>query len=239
MQSHIEVSHKGTYTTGAIRLRQQQMGTGAAAQRWRKAYCQRFFTNGGKSSYFEVGGTAGISLFPEQTEKEQTEKGPAGYRKVVAYARAELQTDVRGDIIAVEEHAESEPNPLLEWAGWDRYLKGFEWADLVAMTERPDPAEEPAEEVALGIWTAMEEVAHTYHQRDGPRRGGVDAATGARIRHGETRFYALQAMSDHGNVVKYVRSWQNLMMFFARTQGWDAWQQRQRERLRQFNITSR
>src|SRR6202030_2012443 len=106
----------------------------------------------------------GMLPSPDQTEKEQTEKGPAGYRKVVAYARAELQTDVRGDIMAVEEHAESEPNPLLEWAGWDRYLKGFEWADLVAMTERPDPAEEPAEEVALGIWTAMEEVAHITNE---------------------------------------------------------------------------
>jgi hypothetical protein len=32
-----------------------------------------------------------------------------------------------------------------------------------------------------------------------------------RIRHGETRFFALQAIPDHGNVVKYVRSWQSLM----------------------------
>jgi hypothetical protein len=28
------------------------------------------------------------------------------------------------------------------------------------------------------------------------------------------------------------------MLFFARTQGWDAWQRRQRERLRQLNLTS-
>jgi hypothetical protein len=99
------------------------------------------------------------------------------------------------------------------------------------MTERPDPGEE----VASGIWTAMEEMAHIANET-------VAESTrlqATRIRHGETRFFALQAIPDHRNVVKYVRSWQSVMMFFARTQGWEAWQRRQRERLGQLNLTSR
>jgi hypothetical protein len=84
----------------------------------------------------------------------------------------------------------------------------------------------------------MEEMAHIANEtvRNAAESTRLQAT---RIRHGETRFFALQAIPDHRNVVKYVRSWQSVMMFFARTQGWEAWQRRQREWLGQLNLTSR
>jgi hypothetical protein len=37
-----------------------------------------------------------------------------------------------------EQHSDLEVFRRVRWAGWDTYLKGYEWADLLTMTERPD-----------------------------------------------------------------------------------------------------
>jgi hypothetical protein len=60
-----------------------------------------------------------------------------------------------------------------------------------------------------------------------------------RIRQTEQRVYALQAISDRRNVTKYARSWQAVMMFFARTQQWKSWWRYHTERLRRRNLTCR
>src|SRR6267378_2021473 len=69
LRSHHKVAHRqARQLTAATRLRQQQQGIGADMRRWRDTFCQRFFTNGAKSSYFEVRyvprGTAGRPLTP-------------------------------------------------------------------------------------------------------------------------------------------------------------------------------
>ncbi|KAN0068690.1 hypothetical protein V8E54_013414 [Elaphomyces granulatus] len=112
----------------------------------------------------------------------------------------------------VRERGNDEPNPLLQWAEWDKYLQGCEWADLLALTERPNPAEEP---VASAIWTAMEEVA--YISNETVRQAAFATRLQAtRIRETEQRDFALQAIPDKRNVIKYVRPWQGIMMFFVR-----------------------
>jgi Orsellinic acid/F9775 biosynthesis cluster protein D len=223
----------------ATRLRQRQQAIVADMPRWRDTFCQRFFTRGAKSSYFEVRhvsrGTAGRPPTPDQATKEaRTDDGRDTFGQLMAHATTQYETTIRDIRAVVGERGTDEPNPLLQWAEWDKYLQGCGWADLLALTERPDAIEEP---VASAIWTAMEEVA--YITNETVRQAAFATRLQAtRIREGEHRIFALQAIPDRLNVVKYVRPWQGIMMFFVRTQQWGHWQRWQTEKLRRMNLTS-
>jgi hypothetical protein len=82
----------------------------------------------------------------------------------------------------------------------------------------------------------MEEVCNIANET--VRGAAVETRLQAtRIRAGEQRVFALQAIPEQRNVVKYARSWQGVMMFFARTQQWGRWRRYQTERLRRLNLT--
>jgi hypothetical protein len=137
----------------------------------------------------------------------------------MAHAAAGYETTLRDSRAVVGGRGNDEPNSLLQWTGWDKYLKGYEWADLLALTERPDPIEEP---IASAVWPVTEELANIANET--VRGAAVETRLQAtRIRQTEQRVYALQAISDRRNVTKYARSWQAVMMFFARTQQWKSW----------------
>jgi orsellinic acid/F9775 biosynthesis protein OrsD len=230
MESHIKVAHRPEEqptTATRLRQRQQQQATGADTRRWRDTFCQRFFTNGKKSSYFAVqNGT-----IPNRSAR--TDAKPEDFGEFMAHAATGFQTRVRDAI--VEGRGHDEPDSLLQWTGWDKYLKGYEWADLLALTERPDPVKEP---MASAIWTATEEMTNIANET--VRRAAIETRLQAtRIREGEHRVIPLQAIPDPRNVIKYARSWQAVMMFFARTQEWRSWRRYQKERLRRLNLTVR
>ncbi|KAN0066828.1 hypothetical protein V8E54_015117 [Elaphomyces granulatus] len=220
MLSHIKVAHRpAERSTTATRLRQRQQAIGADTRRWRDTYCQRFFTNGAKSSYFAVRSVPRGTVDPFGQLMAHT---AAGYEKTLRDSRA-----------AVGGRGSDEPNPLLQWTGWDKYLEGYEWADLLALTERPDPVEEP---IASAIWTVIEEVCHIANET--VRAAAVETRLQAtRIRPGKQRVFALQAIPDQRNVVKYARSWQGVMVFFARTRQWGRWRRYQTERLQRLHLT--
>jgi hypothetical protein len=234
IQSHIKAAHRQErQPTTATRLRQRQQAIGGAdTPRWRDAYCQRFLTNGAKSSYFEVKnvrrGTAGRPPTPERP------KATDRFDHLAAHLDTRYEKTTTVDIGGVvRERGNDEPNPLLQWAEWDKYLQGCEWADLLALIERPKPAEEP---VASAIWTAMEEVA--YISNETVRQAAFATRLQAtRIRETEQRVFPLQAIKDKRNVIKYVRPWQGIMMFFVRTRQWGLWRRCQVERHRPMNIT--
>jgi hypothetical protein len=150
------------------------IGADTRRWRWRDTFCQRFFTNQAKSSYFEVRnariGTAGRPPTPERPAKNaRTDDGVDRFGQLMAHAATQYETTLR-DIRAVAgERGNDEPNPLLQWAGWDK----CEWADLLALTKRPDPTEEP---VTLAIWTDGR--GRLYSERDGPPGGLRDPHTG-------------------------------------------------------------
>jgi len=172
MRTHIKVAHRlEQQSTTATRLRQRQQAIGADTRRWRETFCQRFFTNGRKSSYFEVRnvrrGTAGRPPTPEPTipyrpaKRARTDAGPDPFGQLMAHAATGYETTLRDSRAVVGGRGNDEPNPLLQWTEWDKYLRGYEWADLLALTERPDPIAEP---IALDIWTVMEEVANIANE---------------------------------------------------------------------------
>ena len=70
--------------------------------------------------------------------------------------------DKGDDWPAKEDEAKQDDKP-------GKYLKGYEWADLLTLTERPDPIEEP---IASAVWTATEEVANIANET--VRRAAVE-----------------------------------------------------------------
>ncbi|KAN0067328.1 hypothetical protein V8E54_014591 [Elaphomyces granulatus] len=86
MRSHIKAAIQ--HSTTATRLRQRQQAIEADTRRWR-TFCQRFFTNGAKSSCFEVHNvdreTAGRPPTPEPTTTvRQRELGPTPAQTLLA-----------------------------------------------------------------------------------------------------------------------------------------------------------
>ncbi|KAN0066933.1 Protein of unknown function (DUF3505) domain containing protein [Elaphomyces granulatus] len=181
MLSHIKVAHRpAEQSTTATRLRQKQQAIGADTRRWRDTSCQRFFTNGATSSYFAVRsvprGTVGRPPTPEPTtphhpaKRARTDAGLDPFGRLMAHAAAGYETTLRDS--------------------------RYEWADLLALTERPDPIEEP---IASAVWTVTEELANIANET--VRGAAVETRLQAtRIRQTEQRVYALQAISDRRNV---------------------------------------
>ncbi|KAN0069644.1 hypothetical protein V8E54_011950, partial [Elaphomyces granulatus] len=148
MRSHIKVAHRPAQQSNtATRLRRRQQTIGADTRQWRDAFCQRFFTNGAKSSHFEVRhvgrGTAGRPPTPEPTmpdrpaKRARTDAGPDPFRQLMAHAAAGYETTLRDSRAAVGGRGNDEPNPLLQWTGWDKYLRGYEWVGLEAWMAHP------------------------------------------------------------------------------------------------------
>ena len=131
-------------------------------------------------------------------KRARTDAGPDPFGQLMAHAAAGYETTLRDSRAAVGGRGNDEPNALLQWTGWDKYLRGYEWADLLALTERPDPVEEP---IASAIWTAMEEVCNIANET--VRGAAVETRLQAtRMRVGEQRVFALQAIPEQRNVVR-------------------------------------
>jgi len=132
MRSHIKAAIQ--HSTTATRLRQRQQAIEADTRRWR-TFCQRFFTNGAKSSCFEVHNvdreTAGRPPTPEPTiyrpaKRARTDAGPDPFSQLMAHATAGYETTLRDSLAVVGGRGNDKPNPLLQWTGWDKYLRVYE-----------------------------------------------------------------------------------------------------------------
>lgn len=119
-------------------------------------------------------------------------------------------------------------NPWLERTQWLPYLVGMERPDLLACVEEPitdpDPRkEEEAEPVEAAIWAAMDGLARFSQASVIDRIGVFVRLEAIRTEKHQTRFQPLQPYMDKDAIVKHVRPWQQMMMFFARTQKEHTW----------------
>jgi RecQ family ATP-dependent DNA helicase len=128
----------------------------------------------------------------------------------------------------IQDGERDEVNPWLERTQWLPYLVGMERSELMAciaepVTE-PDPRQEQqAEPVEAAIWVAMGELAR-FSQASVIHRIGVFVRLEAiRTEKHQTRFQPLQPYMDEKSIVEHVRPWQQILMFFARTQREHAW----------------
>ncbi|KAJ4398868.1 hypothetical protein N0V91_009870 [Didymella pomorum] len=185
-------------------------------------HCQRLMVQGQGSQYFEVHqpGDDGPEPVPIDGDAAWAQVG-----EQMAKAWASVETRAQNTIQAGET---DEVNPWLERTQWLPYLVGMERPELMACIEEPvaepDPRQEQqAEPVEAAMWAAMEGLAR-FSQASVIHRIGVFVRLEAiRTEKHQTRFRPLQPYMDEKSIVEHVRPWQQILMFFARTQREHAW----------------
>ncbi|KAG9382309.1 DUF3505 domain containing protein [Pyrenophora tritici-repentis] len=103
----------------------------------------------------------------------------------------------------IQEGERDEVNPWLERTQWLPYLVGMERPDLLAQASIID---------RIGVFIRLEAIRTEMHQ---------------------TRFQPLQPYMDKNAIVKHTRPWQQMLMFFARTQKEHGWSPKYRFTRRQ------
>lgn len=187
---------------------------------YKQVYCQRFFSSRHGSQYFEV----------QLPIEGQQNPEPVPIDSEVAWAQVGRQmADVWENIkkratTTIENGEKDEVNPWLQRTGWLPYLIGLERPDLLASIEEPgvDPAKDE-EPVEAAIWNAIEKLAQ-YSQDSVIERVGVFVRLEAiRTEHHQTRYQPLQPYMDEKAIIKHAQRWQQIVMFFARTQREHKW----------------
>ncbi|KAE8852437.1 hypothetical protein PTNB73_10604 [Pyrenophora teres f. teres] len=128
----------------------------------------------------------------------------------------------------IQEGERDEVNPWLERTQWLPYLVGMERPDLLACIEEPvaEPdarQEQQAEPVEAAIWAAMDGLARFSQASIIDRIGVFIRLEAIRTEMHQTRFQPLQPYMDKDAIVKHTRPWQQMLMFFARTQKEHGW----------------
>ena len=191
----------------------------------KRIHCQRLLVQGPESQYFEV-------HQPDDSGPDVVPDGDAAWAQVgeqMAKAWANIETRAQNTI---QEGERDEVNPWLERTQWLPYLVGMERPELMACIEEPvaelDPRgrhgdEQRAEPVEAAMWAAMDGLAR-FSQASVIHRIGVFVRLEAiRTEKHQTRFQPLQPYVDQKSIGDHIRPWQQMLMFFARTQREHAW----------------
>ena len=201
----------------------------------RRVHCQRLLIQGLGSQYFEVQppNDDDPGVVPIDGEAALARVGEAMAK---AWERVEKRA-----ISTIQAGERDEVNPWVERTQWLPYLVGIERADLMACVEEPVAEPDPrgdtvAEPVEAAIWAAMAGLTR-FSQASVIERVGIFVRLEAiRTEKHQTRYQPLQPYMDKEAIVKHTRPWQQVLMFFARTQKEHAWKsprywfrQRQRE----------
>ena len=190
----------------------------------KRVHCQRLFIQGLGSQYFEV---QPPSQDQEGPSTVPVDGGTAWARVGKQMARAWENVEKRANK-TIQEGERDEVNPWVERTQWLPYLVGMERADLMACIEEPVAEPDPrrdneAEPVEAAIWAAMGGLTR-FSQASVIKRVGVFVRLEAiRTEKHQTRFQPLQPYMDKEAIVKHTRPWQQVLMFFARTQKEHVW----------------
>ena len=201
---------------------QQEAIDDCVKQYSKKVHCQRLLAQGHGKQYFEVHqpGDGGPGVVPVDGNAAWAQVG-----EQIAKAWANVEMRAQSTIQAGER---DEVNPWLERTQWLPYLVGMERAELLGCVEEPmaepDPRQEQqAEPVEAAMWEAMDGLAR-FSQTSVTRRIGVFVRLEAiRTEKHQTRYQPLQPYMDEQSIVKHVRPWQQIVIFFARTQRDHTW----------------
>ncbi|EED11512.1 conserved hypothetical protein [Talaromyces stipitatus ATCC 10500] len=202
--------------------------------------CQRLFPRKMGSQYFAIidnhdstDEADSPSLSNAATFWEQANAKFAEFEKKLAEKIAQGHVD--------------EANPWLRRTGWLLYLKPFTFHKLQALIEAPEPPSEDENQsaaipdtetaekrTAWAVWSAMGEVGR-LSQLSVLHMGVFVRMEAIRSERNQTRYQPLEAYQDANAVTDRVRPWQQILMFFWRTQQ----QSESQERQSQYRFTRR
>jgi len=122
----------------------------------------------------------------------------------------------------IEPGERDEANPWLRRTQWAVYLSGLDPQQLVNCVQRPSEADTDDDRAAAAIWDSMEAVAR-ISQKVCSRAGHTIRIEAVRTEREQTPHTPLQAYMDEENIVRHTIPWQQVLMFFVRTQTHHDW----------------
>ena len=230
MQLHWQTKHQFSVWTqrrrpqgSEIEARQQAIDASL-----RRIVCQRMFPRGFGSHYIHV-----------RKPGPDYEPAPPPPRSDVVHAATQhleqLYQDAQTGPTMVQAGPLDEANSWLRRTEWPRYLKGafpnqipiwiarlnhfvdINTGKLLECVQAPKEDAQGPEGAARAIWEAMEGVAR-ISQRITKQTGQMIRAEAARLEKDEIPHKPLLAYMDEEQIQRHVEPWQQILMFFARTQ---------------------
>lgn len=194
----------------------------------RKIHCQRMFVQGEHSQFFEVRQAEAAS---SEQARPRTKFGAMQriWERSIEYVEARERE--KKDTIAAG--GITETTPWIRRTGWDRYLKGCSRNDLLASVAEPEAFDEREDYVDVNaedlqpcvdamVWKVMGEVA-AASQRTVRRSGVMLRMEAVRSEKDQQRFQPLQPYQAEDSIQKHCRPWQQMLLFFVRTQRGHEW----------------
>ena len=181
-----------------------------------KVSCQRAFTQGTGSHYIHV-------QHPSLDNTVNVEVDDTPRPLMVDQLVAQLEdafTEQQARRTVIEAGEQDEANPWLRRTQWAVYLAGLDPQQLVDCVQRPNEVEMDTaadERAAAAIWDSMEAVAR-MSQKVSSHAGHMIRIEAVRTERDQTPHTPLQAYMDEDNIVQHTIPWQQVLMFFARTQ---------------------
>lgn len=205
-------SSKGRPRTAARDTAQQQVH-----QFSRTVTYQQAFNQGTGRHYIHVQGDRSSEPAGQPVQAEQPVQQASQIHAELDKIEELYQQHINQPI-QIEAGQRDEANPWLRRTQWAVYLSGLNPDDLVQCVQQPDP--EDRSEAALttaAIWDSMAAVAR-MSQKVSARVGHTIQIEAVRVERDKTPTRPLQAYMVEEAIVKHSIPWQQVLMFFARTQ---------------------
>jgi hypothetical protein len=180
--------------------------------------CQQLFPSRYGSQYIQVRQDSRAHIAPEAEPEVNANRAAQLISQLKEqYRQAQDQPD------PIQAREFDEANPWLRRTQWAEYLQGLDHQPLLASIEEPEEDNDnPNECRARAIWEAMDGLIR-HSQQAVTRIGHQLRLEAIRTEKQQNQHRPLQAYMDLETIVKHMRPWQQVMMFFARTQVHHEW----------------
>ncbi|KAJ5396387.1 uncharacterized protein N7487_003512 [Penicillium crustosum] len=191
-------------------------GVPSTAQPTTQVVCQKVFTSGTGSHY--------VMIEAQPAKRSVQDTHPTTLDPLYTqFDRLAALGDPATDNRDIDPAQADEANPWLRRTQWAEYLQGSDPDDLIQCVRRPERGDQlEAERTAAAIWDAMEAVTHRS-QRVTALTGHTIRIAAIRVQRDQLPHKPLQAYMDADNIQRHCLPWQQILMFFARTQTPHQW----------------
>jgi superfamily II DNA or RNA helicase len=198
MRKHCQQTHRWQRKTDRGRPSTAARAT-LPALPWILVRCQRLFTSGANSHYFEVRTT-------DQTVETSTSEVWEQMETAVQQAQKDLTDKIRDDAHDI--------SPWLRRARWAEILSGLTRAQLLGYIQEPDPQEESDE---IRLWIAVRQLIE-HCQQTVMKSGHFVRTQMVQTERTSRPLQPLQAYFRRPDLLKSCRYWQQILLFFVRSQ---------------------
>jgi hypothetical protein len=179
--------------------------------------CQRVFSQGPGSHYIRVR-TLGAEAITEADSMPTTEVGD---RLIDQIELAFTEESELPQLIDAGERDDA--NPWLRRTQWAVYLRGIDPQHLINCVQAPDAdSSDPIEMATCAIYDSMAAVAR-ISQLVCTKTSHTIRTEAVRTKRDRLPHQPLQAYMDADNIERHTIPWQQILMFFARTQTTHEW----------------